>query len=135
MLEPAWEAHPPSNYPMLGPTPGPGSGPRHLFAALWDLLQLWGHQSGPRTRPWCLRCRHLHEERTTYSSSILERAAACTVLALLLNRSGRDTQQQQQHFSRVRQRSPTGTAGGAGLNFRMNHPDAARCSGSYGPDT
>ena len=28
---------------------------------------------------------------TTYSSSILERAAACTVLALLLNRSGRDT--------------------------------------------
>ena len=27
---------------------------------------------------------------TTYSSSILERAAACTLLALLLKRSGRD---------------------------------------------
>ena len=74
MVDPAWKAHPPSNYPMLGPTPGPGSGSRQLFAALWDLLQLWGHQSGPRTRPWCLRCcRHLHGARTTNISSSIFR--------------------------------------------------------------
>ena len=80
----------------VGPTPGPGSRPRQLFAALWDLLQLWGHQSGPRTRPWCLRCRHLHEGAPPRTAAAFLRgqqhALHCTgtALALLLKRSGRD---------------------------------------------
>ena len=58
MVDPAWKAHPPSNYPMLGPTPGPGGLQTSFCRTLWDLLQLGegaiSHQkSGPRTRPWC----------------------------------------------------------------------------------
>ena len=63
------------------PRPGPKAPDNFLPRCAGIFCSLWGHQSGPRTRPWCLRCRHLHEGRTTYtSSSIFWSAAALCCL-------------------------------------------------------
>ena len=105
MVEPAWEAHPPSNYPMLGPTPGPGFGSRQLFAALWDLLQLGGHQSGPRTRPWCLPADICTGRAPRTPAAAFQREGSSTLLALLLLLL-RCT---EQHFATLLERSSTGT--------------------------
>ena len=78
MVDPAWKAHPPSNYPMLGPTPPQGrAGSRHLFAAHCGIFCSWGRGPSAIRRAaqgpglGALACRHLHAALRTTSCTVL----------------------------------------------------------------
>ena len=78
MVDPAWKAHPPSNYPMLGPTPPQGrAGSRHLFAAHCGIFCSWERGPSAIRRAaqgpglGALACRHLHAALRTTSCTVL----------------------------------------------------------------
>ena len=126
MVEPAWEARrgtPTLKLSHVGPHPraGPKAPDNFLprcagiFCSCGAIRAAQGPGLGACAADICTR----GAPRTPDQQHFREGSSALLLDMLLLNRSARDDT--QQHFTSVRQRSPTGTGATADLNFRMNH--------------